>query len=284
MSTRLKIASWLLCASSGALGACSPAEIHLEEEPDAAALEERKPGDCAVIELMGGPGAIKITLDALPRTATSPRSTTTTSGGKSEANDAVGSSASTCPGGPGEYALSLSMNGREALSESFSVPAARQFAVVLYAHTEREPRLRVAEVDLSPAGPGLRRARVTNYIEVIEPIQLFYYDANDEPVGESEPIAWGETWTGTIPSGAIGYRLTPTQPLTQPFDNLARPSWSDAPVPADLPCIDALPLGLVITGTYAEFEAMVGDAWQEFRGTSHVEERYTYLPPLCFTE
>jgi hypothetical protein len=43
-------------------------------------------------------------------------------------------------------------------------------------------------------------------------------------------------------------------------------------------------LGLVILGTYKEFGAMVGGEWQEFRGTSHVEERYTYSPPLCFTE
>jgi hypothetical protein len=281
MSTSLKIATWLLCAGS-AVGACNPAEIYLEQELDAAALEQQKPGDCAIVDLMGGPGSIKIALDKLPRTALSPSSTTTASGGKSEAGDGVGASAGTCPGGPGDYALSVSLNGREALRETFSVPEARQSAVILYAHTEREPRLSVAEVDLSPAGPGLRRARLTNFIEVTEPIQLFYYDANDEPVGQGESIAWGETWTGTIPSTAVGYRLSPTQPLTQAF--ASELPWSDALTATDLPCVDALPLGFVITGTYREFRALVHDQWFEFRGTSHVEERYTYLPPVCFTE
>lgn len=282
MSTRSNIVAWLLCATTGAVGACSPAEIHLEEESDSA-LEEQKPGDCALIELIGGPGAIKIALDKLPRTATSPSSTLTGGGGTGDVGDGVGGSVSTCPGGPGEYALALSLNGVEALSETFAVPAARQSAVVVYAHTGREPRLIVAEVDLSPAGPGLRRARLTNFIEAIEPIQLFFYDADDRPVGESGLIAWGETWTGTIPSAATGYRLSPTQPLTQPFHNDGF-HWSDDLTPADLPCVDALPLGLVITGAYAELRAMVRDEWLEFRGTSHAEERYTYLPPVCSTE
>jgi hypothetical protein len=264
---------------------CDPEEIELESRRRELSSEEaREAGGCFMVEMLGGPGSGKIVLTALPRTDTSPSGSYEMSGGtkEPEGHFAVGAGSGDCLR-LGEFELSIRLNGRTSLRENILVPTAKQSVVLIHAHTLREPRWSVAEVDLSPADPGLRRARITNYIEVVEPIQLFFYDADDEPVGESESIAWGETWTGTIPSAATGYRLSPAQPVTEPFQR-APLSLGDRVATADLPCLDALPVGLVVIGTYQENEAVLHGEHYEWRGTSHVEERYTYLPPLCFSE
>jgi len=270
MRFRSSIPVLLLCASTVAAAGCRPEEIELEAKRSELRPEGSGPeqvGGCAFIGMLGGSGTVEIAMAALPRTATSPSVSATLSEGPKDDSGGVGAGQSTCPGTVGENEVSIALNRHTVLRENILAPVAKQSAVLAYAHTAREPRLTVADVDLSSAGPGMRRVRISNYIEMVEPIQLVFYDAADEAVGESEPIAWGETWTATIPSVATGYRVSPEQPLAQPFDSGLPPS-PGLPGTADLPCVAALPLGLVVTGSFR-------------LGAAGTRERYTYLPPLC---
>jgi hypothetical protein len=285
MGFRATISLCVLSAGVAGWGGCSPAEIELESEP--MGLVDEGAGDgqpasfgCAMINLLGGSTA-EVRYAVLPRTSQSFVDVSRLSDGDHN-QPGVGASMTDCGNNPGDYELSVLLNGREKLREVVQVPDLVQSVLMVYAYSAHEPRWSIAQVDLSPAEPGLRRARVSNYIEKFEPIEVSLYDDSDQPVGESVTIAWGSTWVGTIPSAATAYRLSPSDAVSTPFRRPELESWfSEVQPTAGLPCVDAQPLGIVITGTYWEGENTVTSAPGPWRGASHVEERYTYLPPLC---
>lgn len=271
MGRRSNIFVWLLWASTAAVG-CGAESVALED-PSVMGLEGAlEAGGCTLVEMLGGASG-SIEVGGPPRAGRMPRFTSSWFDGR---DDFEGVSGGWDLLVPGEHKVSVELRGRAALSKTIRVPADRQTVALLYAHSAHEARLSpLQEVDLSPADRGLRRVRITNYVQVVEPIQLFFYDEHDEPVGESESIAWGETWTATISSAAIGYRLSPEQRPTHPFADRF-PFKIDHPEPVDLPCVDALPLGLVVV-FHAAAPVPDGDEWQ----LSHITEHYTYLPPVC---
>ncbi len=270
MAVRMTLSLCLLAGAVG-WGGCSPEEVQLEGD-ELGLVGDVESSGCALVDLLGG-GSVEYRYAGLSGTDQQASISGRLSG---DGRPYVTAGTGFC-GPSGAYELSVKFAGRSVLRERVDVPDAKQSVLLLYAHTAREPRWSLSEVDLSPADPGLRRARFTNYIDVVRPIALFFYDASDQPVGESVSVAWGETWSGTIPVAATSYRLDPAQPVATPFHNPESPATPPSPR-ANLPCVEAWPLGLVITSTY--WEQLSGDE-PRFRGTSHGEEVYTYLPPLC---
>ena len=262
-----------LCLLAGAIGwgGCAPEEVQLESG-ELGLVGDAASSGCALVGLLGG-DAVEYKYAGVSGTEPQPSVSGRLSGSGSPY---VSADLGSCgPSGP--YELSVKFGGQSVLRERVDVPDVKQSVVMFYAHTAREPRWSIAEVDLSSADPGLRRARFTNYIDAVQPIALFFYDASDQPVGESVSVEWGETWSGTIPVAATSYRLDPAQPVATPFHNPELPATPPTPR-ENLPCVEAWPVGLVIISPY--WEQLSGDE-PRFRGTSHGEEVYTYLPPVC---
>lgn len=213
MAIRRATCAWLLSVCPGWSAGCAPEEVQLQTEQ--AGLEEQGgPGGCTMVSMLSG-GSVDVALAQLPRTPTSFQNLSSARGGAQDAAGVAGTSGGNCVLGWQE--LSVALDGRGALREQFEVPSAKQSVLLVYAHTADEPRWTLAEVDLTPAPAGQRRARFSNYIEVREPLALFFYGADDQPVGDSVSIPWGETWVGTIPSAATGYRTDPAEPVATPF-------------------------------------------------------------------
>ncbi|HEX6245027.1 MAG TPA: hypothetical protein VFZ61_29100, partial [Polyangiales bacterium] len=172
----------------------------------------------------------------------------------------------------GEHEATLWLAGKQVLKRRFTVAAGTQL-VLTYSGTARQPLLTLDQVDVSSPEPGARRAHVSNHIHDGSPLQLFYYDADDQLVAETPPIALGGAWEGTIPAGATSFRLSPDDEQSTALP----PNFPLFFLPTPGPCAGAQALGLVVYGRSKQRPGVCGP---EFAPAFSIVP-YALHPALC---
>lgn len=172
----------------------------------------------------------------------------------------------------GDFNVSLVVHGTTlAQTGTLSLHGRSQHMFVIHG-SRQAPTLRAAEVDMSSASPDfdLRRMRVTNLARDQRPVELVYYDWEKNEVARGPRIAYGDTWSGTLPENADYWAYSPDDPLKKVIPRSGLGSltpWQEI-------CREPAPQGLVLTAS----EPDSGDI--ESFGTWH-DELYFQAQATC---